>query len=73
LYIFIIACVIIKIMDSQHAYTVEEVLEIALTLKPEDRKKVQEEIQKSFLNEKGMLDRLEPIHKKYDATYKALA
>ena len=60
-------------MDSQHAYTVEEVLEIALTLKPEERKKVQEEIQKSFLNEKEILDRIEPIHKKYDATYKALA
>jgi hypothetical protein len=70
---FIIVCVIIKIMDSQHAYTVEEVLEIALALKPEDRKKVQEEIQRSFLNEKEILDRIEPIHQKYDATYKALA
>ena len=60
-------------MDPQHTYTVEEVLEIALTLPPEDRKKVQEEIQKSFLHEKEILDRIEPIHKKYNATYKALA
>jgi len=60
-------------MEPQHAYTVEEVLEIAMTLKPEDRKKVQEEIQKTFLNEKEILDRIDPIHQKYDATYKALA
>ena len=60
-------------MDSQHAYTVEEVLEIALSLKPEDRKKVQEEIQKSLLNEGEILQRIGPIHQKYDETYKALA
>lgn len=60
-------------MKSKHAFTVEEVLELALALNPEDRKKVQEEIQKSFLNEKEILDRIEPIHRKYDATYKALA
>jgi len=71
-YIYYSLCKI-KIMDSQHAYTVEEVLEIALTLKPEDRQKVQEQIQKSLLNEQEILDRIEPIHKKYDATYKALA
>lgn len=60
-------------MASQHIYTVEEVLEIALTLKPDDRKKVQQEIQKSLLNESEILDRIEPFHKKYEATYKALA
>ncbi len=69
----VLLIVTITIMESQHAYTVEEVLEIALALKLEDRKKVQEEIQKSFLNEKEILDGIEPIHKKYDATYKALA
>jgi len=40
----------------------EEVLEIALTLKPEDRKIVQEEIQKSLLNEKEILDKISPFH-----------
>lgn len=60
-------------MDLQHTYTVEEVLEIALTLKPEDRKIVQEEIQKSLLNEKEILDRISPFHQKYEETYKALA
>ena len=60
-------------MDSQHAYTVEEVLEIALMLNPEDRKKVKEEIQKSLLNEEEILERIESIHQKYDETYKALA
>ena len=60
-------------MDSQHTYTVKEVLEIALTLKPEDRKIVQEEIQKSLLNEKEILDTISPFHKKYEATYKALS
>ena len=60
-------------MDSQHAYTVEEVLEIALMLNPEDRKKVKEEIQKSLLNEEEILERIESIHQKYDDTYKALA
>jgi len=60
-------------MDSQHAYTVAEVLEIALTLNPDDRKKVQEEIEKSLLNEREILERIEPIHQKYDGTYKALA
>jgi|GEM_PF-3699272 len=60
-------------MDSQHAYTVEEVLEIVLTLNPEERKKVREGLEKSLLNEKEILKHLEPIHQKYDATYKALA
>ncbi|MEX8546367.1 MAG: hypothetical protein V5804_02090 [Mucilaginibacter sp.] len=60
-------------MDLNHNYTVEEVLEIALTLKPEDRKKVQEEIQKSLLNEKEILDKISPFHQKYEATYKTLA
>lgn len=60
-------------MDLQHTYTVEEVLEIALTLKPEDRKIVQEEIQKSLFNEKEILDKISPFHQKYEATYKALA
>jgi len=60
-------------MDSQHIYTVKEVLEIALTLSAEERKKVQEEIQKSLLNEKEILEKIEPFHKKFEATYKALA
>ncbi|HCN83893.1 MAG TPA: hypothetical protein DIT07_09785 [Sphingobacteriaceae bacterium] len=60
-------------MNSQHTYTVEEVLEIALTLKPEDRKIVQEEIQKSLLNEKEIIDKISPFHQKYEATYKALS
>jgi hypothetical protein len=60
-------------MGSKHIYTVEEVLEIALTLNPEDRKRVQQELQKSLLNESEILDRIEPFHKKYDTTYKALA
>ncbi len=60
-------------MDQQHMYSVEEVLEIVLTLKPEDRKALQEEIQKSLLNEKDILDKISPIHKKYEATYKALS
>ncbi len=60
-------------MDLQHTYTIEEVLEIALTLKPEDRKIVQEEIQKSLFNEKEILDRITPFHQKYEATYKDLA
>ena len=60
-------------MDSQHIYTVEEVLEIALTLKPEDRKIVLEGVQKSLLNEKEILDKISPFHEKYEATYKALA
>lgn len=61
------------IMDLQHIYTVEEVLEIALTLKPEDRRVVQEEIQKSLFNEKEILDRIFLFHQKYEDTYKALA
>lgn len=60
-------------MDTQHTYTVEEVLEIALTLKPEDRKKVQEEIQRSLPDEQELLKKIAPFHKKYEDTYKALA
>lgn len=60
-------------MDQQRNYTVEEVLEIALTLKPEDRKLVLEGVQKSLLNEKEILDKISPFHEKYEATYKALA
>lgn len=60
-------------MDLQHTYTAEEVLEIALTLKPEDRKIVQEEIQKSLLNEKEILNKISPFHQKYEETYKTLA
>jgi len=48
-------------------------LEIALTLKSEDRKIVQEEIQKSLFNEKEILDKISPFHQKYEATYKAHA
>lgn len=39
-------------MDLQHTYTVEEVLEIVLTLKPEDRKIVLEALLKSLLNKR---------------------
>lgn len=60
-------------MDKNHKYTVEEVLEIALTLKPEERIQVQKEIQKSILNEQEILERMNPIHEKYKETYKALA
>lgn len=60
-------------MDLQHTYTVDEVLEIALTLKSEDRKIVQEEIQKSLFNEKEILDKISLFHQKYEATYKAHA
>lgn len=60
-------------MNLQHTYTVEEVLEIALTLKLEDRKVVQEEIQKYLFNKKEILDRISPFHQKYEETYKALA
>ena len=60
-------------MDSQHIYTVEEVLEIALTLKLEDRKIVLEGVQKSLLSEKEILDKISPFHQRYEATYKTLA
>lgn len=60
-------------MDLQHNYTVEEVLEIALKLNSKDRKIVQEGIQKSLFDEKEILDKISPIHQKYEATYKALA
>ncbi len=60
-------------MDLQHIYTVEEVLEIALTLKIEDRKIVQEQIQKSLFEEQEILEKITPFHQKYEATYKALA
>ena len=57
-------------MDKNHKYTVEEVLEIVLTLKPEERIQIQKEIQKSILNEQEILDRMNPIHEKYKETYK---
>ena len=60
-------------MDPNHKYTVEEVLEIALTLKPEERIQVQKEIQKSILNEQEIHNRINPIHEKYKETYKSLA
>ncbi len=60
-------------MDLQHTYTVEAVLNIALNLKPADRKILQEEIRKPLLNEKEILDRISPFHQKYESTYKALA
>ena len=60
-------------MDLQHTYTVDEVIEIALTLKPEDRQKVTDGIKKSTLNEKEIVDKINPFHQKYEATYKALA
>lgn len=60
-------------MDTQHVYTVKEVLEIALTLKPEDRQIVKEEIQKSLFDEKEILDKISTFHEKYNATYRALS
>ncbi len=60
-------------MDLKHTFTVEEVLEIALTLKMEDRKKVHEEIRKSLLNEKEILERISPLHNNFEETYKNLA
>ncbi len=60
-------------MDLKHIYTVEEVLEIALTLKTEDRKKVQEEIQKSLLDEIEIRERIAPFHGKFEDAYKNLA
>ncbi len=60
-------------MDSQHSYTSEEVLEIALKLKPEERKALQQEIQKSLFDEQEILEKISPFHQKYEATYKALA
>jgi hypothetical protein len=60
-------------MDTQHKYTVQEVLEIALKLEPQERELVQKEIQKSLLNEKDILDRINPYHSKYEETYKKLA
>jgi hypothetical protein len=62
-----------QIMDSQHIYTVEEVLEIALTLSADERKKIQEEIQKSLFDEKEILEKTAPFHQKFEATFKALA
>ncbi|OAQ41635.1 hypothetical protein A5893_00555 [Pedobacter psychrophilus] len=60
-------------MDTQHQYTVEEVLEIALKLNDDDRKLIKEEIQKSLLNKEEILNKINPIHKKYESTYKALS
>lgn len=60
-------------MDTQHKYTVEEVLEIALKLDSKERDLIQKEIQKSLLNEKDILDRINPYHHKYEETYKKLA
>lgn len=60
-------------MKPQQTYTVEEVLKIALTLKPEDRKIVLEGVQKSLVDERDVLDKISPFHEKYEATYKALA
>ena len=60
-------------MDPNHKYTFKEVLEIVLTLKPEERIQVQKEIQKSILNEQEILNRINPIHEKYKETYKSLA
>ena len=60
-------------METNHKYTVEEVLEIALTLKNEERIQVQKEIQKSILNGQEILNRINPIDEKYKETYKSLA
>jgi len=60
-------------MEKNHKYTVEEVLEIALTLNPEDRILIQKEIQKSIFNEQEILEKISPIHEKYKETYKALS
>jgi len=60
-------------MKSQRKYTVEEVLEIALTLDTEERKVVVEKVQESLINEKEILETMSRFHEKYEATYKALA
>lgn len=60
-------------MDLQHTYTVAEVLEMAMTLNDEDREKVKVEIEKSLIEPKEVLDRMAPYHKKFQATYRALA
>lgn len=59
-------------METQHTYTAEEVLEIALKLKPEERKILQQEIQKSLFDEQEILNKISPFHQKYETTYKAL-
>lgn len=60
-------------MDSQHIYTVAEVLEIYQTLKPEEKEELQLVIQKPSFNEKEILNAISPFHTQFEATYKALA
>lgn len=60
-------------MDLQHTYTIKKVLEIVLTLKPQDRKIVLEVLLKSLLNEKEILEKISPFHQRYETTYKTLA
>ena len=60
-------------MNLQHNYSVDEVLEITKSLDNEGKIKVRESIQQQLLD----IDEIQLImaqnHKKYEATYKALA
>ncbi|MEX8546364.1 MAG: hypothetical protein V5804_02075 [Mucilaginibacter sp.] len=57
-------------MESQHNYTVEEVLEIVNTMAPKDR----ETIKTALLLEEAEFERLvKEDFAKYEATFKALA
>ena len=60
-------------MDLQHTYSVAEVLEIYQTLKPEEKEELQSKIQKIAFNEKEILDKISPFHKKFEETYRVLA
>lgn len=60
-------------MELKKQYTVEEVIEIVNTFSLADKKKVEVEIRKSMLNENEILQIINPIHKKFEETYKALA
>jgi hypothetical protein len=60
-------------MNKSHQYTVEEVLDIALKLSDEDRRKIQEGIQKSLLNQNELIEKINPFHKRFEETYKSLA
>jgi len=60
-------------MNKSRQYMVEEVLDIALKLSDEDRRKIQEGIQKSLLNQNELIEKINPIHKRFEETYKGLA
>lgn len=60
-------------MELNHVYTVEEVLEIVNTFKPEEKIRVRDGIQESLVNKEEIELIMDKYHKKYEATYKALA